>query len=170
MIEKASDGACHGTGSGWHFLVVINLPQGELQPFLSTIATNHAIIHCNQHCNQPWSSTMGINHGYQPWVPTMVINHLHQLSNQLLPSTMVINHAINHYDQPLGCSRRIWSGRVPCSLFPIQNQPHPTKKYLMWEKVAQMSLLTYFSWVGLALGWGVRRFHHNIYMSPTHQS
>ena len=32
-----------------------------------------------------------------------------------------------------------------------------------------MPLLTYFSWVGLALGWGVRRFHDNIYMfsNPT---
>ena len=29
-----------------------------------------------------------------------------------------------------------------------------------------MPLLTYFSWVGLALGWGVRRFHNNIYVFP----
>ena len=29
-----------------------------------------------------------------------------------------------------------------------------------------MPLLTSFSWVGLALGWGVRRFHDNIYMFP----
>ena len=24
----------------------------------------------------------------------------------------------------------------------------------------------FFSWVGLALGWGVRRFHYHIYMFP----
>ena len=35
---------------------------------------------------------------------------------------------------------------------------------MLWEKVAQMPLLTYFSWVGVALGWGGRRFHNNIYM------
>ena len=36
-------------------------------------------------------------------------------------------------------------------------------------KVAQRPLLTYFSWVELALDWGVRRFHDHIYMfsNPT---
>ena len=53
----------------------------------------------------------------------------------------------------VGCLRRIWSGWVYCSLFPLQNQPQPTKNNLLWEKVAQMPLLTSFSWVGLALGW-----------------
>ena len=35
--------------------------------------------------------------------------------------------------------------------------------------MARKLLLTYFSWVGLALGWGVRRFHHSVCMfsNPT---
>ena len=39
---------------------------------------------------------------------------------------------------------------------------------MLRENVAQMQLLTYsnFSWVGMALGWGVRRLHNNIHMFP----
>ena len=55
-------------------------------------------------------------------------------------------------------------GWVSCIVFPILNESQPTKKYWLWEKVAQMPLLTEFSWVGLALGWGVSRFHSNICM------
>ena len=50
----------------------------------------------------------------------------------------------------LECLRRIWLDWVSCSLFPIQNQSQPTKKYLLWEKVAQTPLSTYFF---LVLGW-----------------
>ena len=54
----------------------------------------------------------------------------------------------------IGCSRRIWFGWVSCSLFPISNQSQPTKNYLLWEKMAQTPLFTYFflGWVGLGLG------------------
>ena len=47
----------------------------------------------------------------------------------------------------------------------IKPIPTHTRKYLLWEKVAHMPrfFLPIFSWVGLALGWGVRRFHDNIY-------
>ena len=51
-------------------------------------------------------------------------------------------------------------------------KPLPTheKLFAVWEKLAQMPLLTqcFLGWV-VALGWGVRRFHNNIYMfsNPT---
>ena len=54
-----------------------------------------------------------------------------------------------------------------CSLFPTKKQPQPTKNYLLWEKSgpnATFNLLRILPWVGLALGWGVRRFHNNVHM------
>ena len=41
--------------------------------------------------------------------------------------------------------------------------------YLLCTEVDQMPLFTLYSWVGLALGWGVRRFHDGIDMfsNPT---
>ena len=44
-----------------------------------------------------------------------------------------------------GCLRRHWLGYVSCSLFPIWNQPHPTKTFLLWETVAQMPPLIYIT-------------------------
>ena len=44
------------------------------------------------------------------------------------------------------------------------------KNHLLWEKVAQNATFKpIFCWLGLALGWGVRRFHDHIYMfsNPT---
>ena len=49
-------------------------------------------------------------------------------------------------------------------MFSQKIQSQPTKDYFLWEIVAQVPLLTYFFSVGLALGWGVRRFHNDIYI------
>ena len=49
--------------------------------------------------------------------------------------------------------------------FPYKIKTKPTKKYyLLWEKLAQMPLLTYLFLGWMVLGWGVGRFHGNIYM------
>ena len=66
----------------------------------------------------------------------------------------------------IGFLRKNWLGWVSCTLFPIQKQSQPTKKYFLWEKKKwpKCHFLTFFFLVGLALGWGVRRFHNKIYM------
>ena len=63
-------------------------------------------------------------------------------------------------------------GWVSCSLFFLyKTDPDPRKKYLLWEKRGlNATFWPNFSWVGLALGWRVRRFHHDIYICfPTQQ-
>ena len=51
----------------------------------------------------------------------------------------------------LGLQGWVWS-----SPFPVQNQSHPKKIYLLWEKVAQVPLFFkidfFLGWVGLGLG------------------
>ena len=45
------------------------------------------------------------------------------------------------------------------------------KNYLLWEKSGPMATFhLLFSWVGLALGWGVRRFHNVFTCFPTQQN
>ena len=46
----------------------------------------------------------------------------------------------------------------------MYNQSQRTKSYLLVGKKSgpNATLNRFFSWVGLALGWGFRRFHHNI--------
>ena len=51
---------------------------------------------------------------------------------------------------------------VVCFLY--KTIPNPRKPFAVGKKVAQLPLLTYFSWAGLALGWGVQRFHNNIHI------
>ena len=72
----------------------------------------------------------------------------------------------------LRCLRRIWLGWVSCmSISYIKSIPTHEKLFAVGKsglnaKVAQMSRITiFFSRVGLALGWGVRRFY-NIYLVP----
>ena len=61
--------------------------------------------------------------------------------------------------------RRAWLGWVPCSLLPISDQSEPTKKKIAVGKSGpKCHFQPDFSWAGLALGWGVRRFHTSIYM------
>ena len=61
-----------------------------------------------------------------------------------------------------------WVGfLVVCFLYKINRNP---REIIFWGKKGhKCHFLTYFSWVGLALGWGVRRFHNNICMfsNPT---
>ena len=68
----------------------------------------------------------------------------------------------------LGCSRRIrlrWVGfLVVCFLHKIN--PNPRKMVLLWgiQKWLKRHNLTYFFLgVGLALGWGICRFHNNFH-------
>ena len=73
----------------------------------------------------------------------------------------------NHYR--LFAENSVWVGfLVVCYLHKIN--PNRQNKYLLWEKVApKCHFSPNFSWVGLALGWGVRRFHDNIHVfsNPT---
>ena len=47
----------------------------------------------------------------------------------------------------------------------IKSTPTHQKIFCCGKKWPQMPFLTYIvSWVGLALGWGVRQFHHSVYM------
>ena len=67
----------------------------------------------------------------------------------------------------IGCLRRICLGCVSCSLFPVWNRSQNARDFFFFavgkKKWPEYRVLTFFfSWVGLALGWGVRRFHHNI--------
>ena len=58
-------------------------------------------------------------------------------------------------------------GLGSCSLIPwAKSVPTHEKCFCLGKNVAQMPLLTFFSWVGLTLGWGVRRFRSNICMFP----
>ena len=59
----------------------------------------------------------------------------------------------------IGCLQIIRLGWVSRSLFPTENQSQP------WgEKWPKCRFEPNFSWAGLALGWGVRRFHNHIRM------
>ena len=71
----------------------------------------------------------------------------------------------------LGCLRKKLVG-VGFSQSVSYTKPIPTPRNIICcvgTKMAQMPLLTYL-WVGLASGWGVRRFHNNIHMfsNPTY--
>ena len=70
-----------------------------------------------------------------------------------------------------GVCGEIWLGWVPCSLLPIHNQipGHKHNHFAVGKSGPNTTFNLILSWVGLALGWGVRRFHNNIYMfsSPT---
>ena len=81
---------------------------------------------------------------------------------------LIFARSITTVDYPLlrGGLRRMLLGLlggvlVVCFLLRICNQPQPAKKYLLWEKVAQMPLLTYFflgfgwPWVGEFVGFVV---------------
>ena len=53
----------------------------------------------------------------------------------------------------LGCLRTIYLGWFSCSLFPIQNQSQPTKKYLQWGKSGSNAILNLvFLWLGWPCG------------------
>ena len=76
----------------------------------------------------------------------------------------------NHYR--LFAENSVWVGfLVVCYLYKIKSQP--AKKYFCCERKSgppQLLLLaSFFLGVGLALGWGVRRFHDNIHVfsNPT---
>ena len=61
-------------------------------------------------------------------------------------------------------------GYLPSVSYIDKFNPNPRKKYLPWGKTwPKCHFLRRISWVGLALGWGVRRFHDNIYLfsNPT---
>ena len=80
----------------------------------------------------------------------------------LLPVALVRNgsHLVQNADSHFHwgvCREFGWVGfLVVCFLY--KTNPTPRKNILMCEKVAQMQLLTNYLGVGLALGWGVRRF------------
>ena len=57
----------------------------------------------------------------------------------------------------------MWFGQVSCSLFQYKTNPNPRKKKCCGKKRPNCHFWSNFSWVGLALGWGVRRFHNNSY-------
>ena len=72
----------------------------------------------------------------------------------------------------LGCFRRIWLGRDSCSLFPIQSQSQPTKKYLLRGKNGPNTTLENLIFPGCGGGLGLQefcRFHNNIdtFSNPT---
>ena len=57
--------------------------------------------------------------------------------------------------------------RFPVICFLYKTNPNPRKSYLLWGKSdlnATFNLI--FLVLGWPLGWGVRRFHNNIYMFP----
>ena len=58
---------------------------------------------------------------------------------------------------------------IVCFLYKINL--NPTKNYLLWgnKSIPNATSNLIFLWVGLALGWGVPRFHSNSYMfsNPT---
>ena len=56
---------------------------------------------------------------------------------------------------------------VSCSLFPII-KPIPTheKLFAVGKSGPNATFYLFFAWVGLVLGWRVRRFHNNVYMFP----
>ena len=65
--------------------------------------------------------------------------------------------------------KRVFAGKLVglgllYSVSCIKSIPTHEKNSCCRKKVAQMPLfnLLFFLWVGLALGWGVRRFHNNI--------
>ena len=61
------------------------------------------------------------------------------------------------------CGEFVWvMFLVVCFLH--KTNPNPRKKIWCGKKWPKMQLLTYFSWVGLDLGWGVRRSNNIIYM------
>ena len=68
-----------------------------------------------------------------------------------------------------GCLRTTWLARVSRILFPTpylvyKINPNPRKIMCCGKKSGpNAAFKPMFSWVGLALGWGVRRFHNNIY-------
>ena len=57
-------------------------------------------------------------------------------------------------------------GRVGCLVvcFLYKLNPNPRKIICCGTNWPKMPISTYFSWVGLALAWGVRRFHLNTNM------
>ena len=61
--------------------------------------------------------------------------------------------------------RRIWFGWGSLWSVSYINQSQPKKNYLLWGKSGPNANFNhFFLGLGLALGWGVRRFHNNIYM------
>ena len=86
------------------------------------------------------------------------------------PTNRSSNQNINKKTTPAtnqwGCLRRIWLGQVSRSIKPILHKinPNPRKNNCCGKKWPKCHSKPIFSWVGLALGWGVRRFHNVIYM------
>ena len=80
-------------------------------------------------------------------------------------------HAGPYFEEARGLvGSKIWFGRVSCSLFPIyKTNPNPRKIFTVGKRGLNATFNLVFLGVGLALGWGVRRFHSNIQMfsNPT---
>ena len=71
----------------------------------------------------------------------------------------------------MSCTKTVFADNSVGFHVVCEINPNPRKLFAVGKKVAQMRLLNlfFFYCVGLALVWGVRRFHTNIYMfsNPT---